>query len=752
MSLDKLYERLGFNEDNGLHKSGKELPNYPSRIKIALKKIDYDSIYNIENKPVIIFKQLTRTDDLEEKIENLHKDVWNLNETPILFIVLDNEYRIYNGYIFDKEKNNIWKRITNNKDLDEFSFLNIASGKLLLKYEKDFDGKKRVDEYLLKNLRDARRILKEKGLSYHLINNLFGRLLFSRYLIDRKILKKENFEKIYGTNFENVILNKKNLYNYFKYLREKFNGDLFPLIDNEKERINKTHLQVLSNLFKGHNLAENQAVLFDIYDFSIIPIELISSIYETFLDKNTKKSKGVFYTPLTLVDYILNQSLDPKLEEMDECKILDPACGSGVFLVESLRKIIEKYFENNLLNSENLKELVQNNIFGIDKDADAINISIFSIYLTLLDYLNSENANKFKFPELINKNLFVSDFFDIDKKFNNIIKNVNVDLIIGNPPWGNFKDLNIIYSKNEGFRVGNNQIAQSFLVRVKDFANENTRIAMIVTSKVLYNLQSKDFRSYFLENFFIDEILDFSAVRRKKIFKNAIGPGAIIFYRFSNNQNTNNNDIQHITLKPNRFFNLFKIIVVEKYDIKFIKQELFLKFDWLWKVVLYGNILDFKFIKRLKDEYEPIKDIIAQKSMISGVGISTGGQGRSKDISFLKGEPYLDISRDKDMLKRYSIDNKKESLWNFSNAVKFNLKLFEPPYLLMRIRLDKEFKSVATFSEEKMIFRSYVSSIKGSYKNERILKNILGVLNSQIFTYFIVMTGSATGIERTRCI
>lgn len=749
MSLDKLYETLGFNQNNGLHKHGEELPNYPSRIKVTLKKIDYDAIYNIENKPLIIFKELNRSNDLEKKIESLHRDVWNLGETPILFIVLNNEYRLYNSFIFDKEKNDIWKKITNDNDLEEFSFLNIASGKLLMKYEKDFDGKKRVQEYLLRNLRDARKILYGEGLSYHTINNLIGRLLFSRYLIDREILKKENFEKIYKKSFEDIILSKRNLYEYFKYLKEKFNGDLFPITSNEKKEVDGTHLKTLSDLFKGYNLANGQTVLFDIYDFSIIPIELISSIYETFLEKKEKKTKGVFYTPLSLVDYILNHTLDPKLEKTDQCKILDPACGSGVFLVESLRKIIEKKIENDSLDSEDLKEIVQSNIFGIDADEDAINISIFSIYLTLLDYLNSDNANKFRFPELKNKNLFISDFFDTENKFNNIIKNVSIDLIIGNPPWGNSKGLNIKYSKKEGFKVGNNQIAQSFLIRVKDFVNENTKIALIVTSKVLYNLQSKNFRSYFLEKFFIDEILEFSAVRRKNVFKNAIGPGAIIFYRFAHNQDTKNNNVQHITLKSNRFFNLFKIIVIEKYDIKYIKQEYFLKYDWLWKVVLYGNILDFNFIKRLKEEYKPIKEIVDhKKSLLDGVGISTGGQGKLKDISDLKGTPYLDISREKDMLKRYFIDNKKDSLWDISTAVKLNRELFEPPYLLMRIRLDRDFRCVASFSEEKMVFRSYVSCIKGSNKDKRILKNILGVLNSQLFTYYMTLTGSATGIER----
>lgn len=83
-----------------------------------------------------------------------------------------------------------------------------------------------------------------------------------------------------------------------------------------------------------------QSVLDCPYDFKIIPIELISNIYEAFLqDNNSKKNQKAIYTPLFLVDYMLNNTLDKKLKNNTACKILDPSCGSGVFLVESLRRI-----------------------------------------------------------------------------------------------------------------------------------------------------------------------------------------------------------------------------------------------------------------------------------------------------------------------------------------------------------------------------------------------------------------------------
>ena len=102
---------------------------------------------------------------------------------------------------------------------------------------------------------------------------------------------------------------------------------------------------------------------------------------------------------------------------------MDPSCGSGIFLVESLRRIIEKYIVvENVKNTntesfrESLRNLVCDNIFGIDKDYDAIQVAIFSIYLTLLDYQKPADIEKFKFPDLYGTNLIHSDAFDLENE------------------------------------------------------------------------------------------------------------------------------------------------------------------------------------------------------------------------------------------------------------------------------------------------------------------------------------------------
>jgi len=743
MSLEKLYERLGFNENNGLHKRDKKVNVYPSRINIPLENIDYDAVYNFNDKPLIIFKEFRSLN--EEKILSFYESVWNLGETPILFIKLPNEIRIYNGFTFDRENNKAWKNIINelSDELNEFTFLNIVSDNFWKIHESEFNRKKHVQTYLLNNLEDAKHILEDMGLPFGVITSLIGRLLFSRYLIDREILSHNFFHDQYGCNFEQLILNKEYLYKYFRYIKSKFNGDLFPLSEDEMEYVNDKHLSILNRLFKGEDIGTGQSVLFDIYDFSIIPIELISNIYEMFISEKSITSGKVYYTPLFLVDYILNNTLDEMLIEKspNDCKILDPACGSGVFLVESLRRLIEKLEKINgrYLKNEELKSLLLNNIFGIDKDEDAINISLFSIYLTLLDYQEPNTFEEFKFPKLKNKTLFTYDFFDIESK---MIQ--DIDLIVGNPPWGIAKENAVRYCVNNDVPISRKEIAQCFLARVKDFTKHDTQIALIVTSKILYNLNAKKFRSYFLANFIIDEILEFSSVRRS-VFQNAIGPGTIIFYKKSDNQNIKNNVIKHVSIKPNMFFNLFRTIVIEKYDTKFISQRYFIEYDWLWKVMLYGNILDFNFIKRLKSDYKTINDIIDENKLDHGVGFNENGPGKLIWADHLLNKPYLYTDR----LHRYFVNFENAPIWNIEKVYrKSKPGIFEPPHILIKKSPNSNFQLIGAYSDQEIIFKEAIMAIKGRPYQKKILKNILGILNSPLFTYYIFLLSASSGVER----
>lgn len=737
-SLRNLLDKLELNEDNGLFLKGDDL-KINSRIKNSLRYIDYDAIYILDENPLIIFKEYDDTVSTED-IKNFRKGIWNLNDVPIIFIILPKEIQVYNSNIFDDEDSFLGK-FSKDDDLEIFNIYNLANGTFFDKYHNSFNNSKRVQNYLLENIKITIKLLKKDKLDLEIIHSLIGKLIFSKYLIDRGICKDEFFINNYGCNFNNVILKKECLFKFFNTLEEKFNPDLFKLTENQKNKITDKHLKNLHKLFSGFDMKNPEQTVLDCpYDFEIIPIELISNIYEAFLqDNNSKKDQKAIYTPLFLVDYILNNTLDKKLKNNTSCKILDPSCGSGVFLVETLRRIIDKHLEvNSNITPKELKDILTSNIYGIDIDNDAIQMTILSIQLTLFDYLEIEEIKHFKMPELINKNFFNDDFFNLKGLFNTL---EGFDLIVGNPPWGSKKQkTHIEYCKEKNLPNSNKQIAKSFLLRVNDFMNETTDVALIVTSKILYNFNDLPFRKYFLKNFNLTEVLEFSSLRRE-IFNNAIGPGSILFY---NSNMVNCGNIKHISLKPNKLFYLLSSVVIQKSDIKYISQKDLYNHDWVWKVLVYGNTLDFQLINRLHSK-KNIGYYINKYDLNSSFGIMVGN--KTKDATKYFEYDFLDVTHQ--MLQRYHIDESHVEKWSIEKVERPRKEeVFTPPYVLFKQILTQNLECVATYSEKQWVFTNSVISIYGKNADEKLLKSILGFLNSKLFSYLSLLTFSTIGIER----
>jgi hypothetical protein len=723
----------------------------PFRIKKSLEIIKPDAFYCFENQhgilqPYILFFNLDNPPLAREK--EIHKQIWNFNETPIVFIIKNEEIQIYNGFIFNK-KNSFLKKLNINED--KFSFSNLYNEKTWQELQGNFRKKTRVDEFLLKNIETAREKLIEKKLNGDIADKLIGRLIFSRYLIDRQIPLDSRY--IVTTNLEEskksflqLIKNKTELYKYFHYLKERFNGDLFPIEDGEEKTVNEDeHLSIIYSLFNGDDLALNQASLFEYYDFSIIPIELISNIYEKFIGEENQNKLGAFYTPPFLVDYILSQTVVPFLKEnpLNDCKVLDPACGSGVFLVETFRKIVEKRGEEKALSPNDIKQIIKDNIFGIDIDSNAINIAIFSLCITILDYLKKEDIKNFKFPTLKESNFFRCDFFDEEKINSEKLKDIN--FIIGNPPWGSKKGKHEEYCKKNDIPISDRQIAQSFIARAKDIGSSNTVISFIVTSKILYNLSTKAFRNYLLTNFTIIQLLELSSVRRL-IFNERIAPPIIIFYKHSeSNEELSKNITTHITLKPNIFFKLFRTIVVEKYDFKRILQTYFVENDWLWKTMLYGNIADYFFINRLKSKFNNLSDFLTQNNIGFGVGYKIQGTNHKHNAE-LKHYKLLNTQKFKPFYLELDTANHLEAEY-FHDFGK--IKAYKSPHLLINRTIVKNYyKPTLAYSSEDCVFPDRISGLFSSEENVSTLKTIGGLLSSDLMQYLLFMLASQWGVER----
>ena len=743
------------------------------------KKLDLirpAAIYVFNKHPFILFFDLT--DEIDKKREDdIHKKVWSFDNSPVIFVIKNKDISVYNALNYIKKDNCLEKfDLSENDRNEQFSFWNLQSGETWRWIQKErFENsrkketQKRVNEKLFQNIKQVRERLTELNIAENHANSLILRLIFIRYLIDRKV--EINKDYILGETindkrkcFCKLITQPERLNGLFEYLNKRFNGVLFKDLDvllNEEQSV------FLAKVFSGE-LQENDSLFegyfFEIFDFSIIPVELISGIYESLIDDETKELNSAVYTPPFLVDYILNDTVDKYLEnpQTSDCKIFEVAVGSGIFLVQSLRRMIEKEkdLNKNATNEEfskKIRAIVKDNLFGIDINEEALKVTCFSIYIALLDYQEPKDIKEYKFPTLYDKenifdsNLFCANFFDTEHDYNKIIKDKKPTFILGNPPWKNgSKDpIHVKYLKENNLEniVSDYQLAQSFLLRTKDFSESRPICSLIVTSKVFYNNNATSFKEKFLNDFYLKKCLDLSCVRQL-IFEKANNPATILQYQYANGENTLNNIVSHSSLKYNFFIKNYKMLTFEKNDFKEIKQEYFIKYKWMFKVALYGDVLDFVLLSKVPKLPFSIETYLENNNIHSGNGIKRGGdKAEKKHFDSLIGLPILEMTGIKEYYTPI-LDTlttlKKQDV--FLESGRRNIDLFKGKRILFGKRTKNESDINISLVEKDCVFRDSMNAMSFNTDNETQINVIYSILISDLFIYYQYLTSSNWGI------
>ena len=247
---------------------------------------------SVNNKPFILF--------FENPVDKKSKlnEVWNFNESPVVIVAEHDSVEVYNGFNYLTDKGSL-QLFGKEECLSDFNYFNLVTGKTWEQYQTDLSYDKRIDYHLLKNIKSTRDILVDelttKDLSEDLANPLLGKVIFVRYLIDRKVRldfeQQGNSRSWTNNEFCEVLANKNEVRKFFSYLKTKFNGDLFPIEDDELEAIPSNCFSIIMQLLLGDNIATGQSSLFNLYDFSIIPVEFISNVYELFIGHNEQRKQ-----------------------------------------------------------------------------------------------------------------------------------------------------------------------------------------------------------------------------------------------------------------------------------------------------------------------------------------------------------------------------------------------------------------------------------------------------------------------------
>lgn len=537
-------------------------------------------------------------------------------------------------------------------------WVNLVSGQFFRERTERFRRDQRADQLLLANLHSVRQLLRDEELNDDdVCHDLLARIIFVQFLFDRKdqsgrsalnesrlaSLQETGVLKVRHKDFPDILDDYDETYRLFDWLNSKFNGDLFPGKGNtpiereqawrqEKANVKSRHLRLLREFIKGDlEMPTGQRCLWPQYSFDAIPLEFISSIYEAFVTERAR-SEGIYYTPPQLVDFILDRVLPWNSEQWD-LKILDPACGSGVFLVKAFQRLIHRWKRANPkedIRAETLRGLLERNLFGVDKDPHAVRVAAFSLYLAMCDEIDPKHYwTQVHFPPMREQRLINADFFEEDRAgFRTSEDSSSYDLVIGNAPWGE-KLLTAAaqkWAQDHDWSVANKGIGTLFLPKAAALAKPKGRTAMIQSaSSLLFNRSgpARRFRQKLFTAVRVKEVFNLSALRFKvfnrktQSAQKSVSPSCVVIFE---PQLPSDEKISYISPKETETLPDDFNIIIEPQDRRGIKALDAAQYPEAWTTMMWGGPRDYAFVRRLQCETN-LEKLKAQGKIVTREGL-----------------------------------------------------------------------------------------------------------------------------------
>ena len=617
------------------------------------------------------------------------------------------------------------------------------------------------------------------------VQQTIDRLIFLRFCEDRSV---EPYGQLQVASAKGDAY--KNLLNLFQQADDKYNSGLF---DFEKDKITQT-LKVDNKVIK--------TVVDELYypkcnfEFSVMPVEILGNAYEQFLGKviritpsrgvkieekpEVRKAGGVYYTPQYIVDYIVKNTVGKLIDgkapkDIETIKIVDPACGSGSFLLGAFEYLLNyhanwyhqqgyatkkgkdnPFTPHGTLTTHEKKRILLNNIYGVDLDANAVEVSKLSL---LLKCMEGETEASIKqqitmfhervLPDLDNNvkdgnSLIDTDFyeskielgfekkikpFNWKKKFPEIFKQGGFDVVVGNPPYlggrewkeENGNEYDYFISKYSVAEYQFDMYALFWDAGIK-LLKQDGLIGFITPNTWLINQSNKKLRTFILDNFFIDSIVDYSKI---KVFDQATVLPIISLLQNKKSKNG--------------LTKIFEPIENGYKNVNTVSQT-------IWKDgdlnIININLNESDLALRKKIETDSV--LLETLGLIKfGIKIYETGKGKPPQKASFATDKVYESNKKIDKTYRpylegkdinpYSIDYKSRWLKYGDNlAAPRDIKLFEGERILVRRIVGKTLISAYTNSD---YVTSQLLQIVKPY-DQSSTKFLVGVLNSNLLAFY----------------
>ncbi len=721
--------------------------------------------------------------NLPEEFGMIVKNIWLSAKIPLIYAFTKTDVTIISSYKKPEYNGSFYEPTFLEKlEIASLSQDSIYSAKRLdngtfwdeTKFKKEFKFENSSFALLLEKLKKMLNDIVEYEQSSDIKNTeefykkLLLRSILVKYLEERtdengdRIFQPGFFKQFSGSKDSFIsVLNKPGaIIDLFQTLESNFNGNIFNLSINEIEILENKDLSIFINFFDGYVDEKEQLQFWELYSFNYLPVELISNIYEEFLPK----VKGVVYTPPFLVDFLIDRCmpLQELIEETENYKVVDPACGSGVFLVAAFKRLVQAWrIEHNWErpNVEVLQKILKTKIFGIDIKKESIQLAAFSLTIALCDQLSPKKIRNLKFDDLTEKNLIEKDYFSIILNENNAYDEYQnaYDLVIGNPPFvsklttPDSKTVENNLMKNRGLKLPDNQLALLFFETAIQLSKSKAKVCLIQPAgPSLYNSGSFAYRTHLFKNFRIPIIYDFTSLESFLYGKAKVATTAFI----AENSTLTKENIYHITIRRTSSSKERMFFELDKYDFHRVSYSDAIENRLVWKANLLGGGRLGRLSKRFKN-INSLKDYLDTKKQNNNWKYAEGyiiltpkakktffelknKQNRSKDeerklyklekkytANYITNKLTISLKKslyfDSDGIKKNSIINLNEKY--FYRKAEKSKEIFSHPHLLIREIAPKEGIPVE-FKNDYLTFTNQIIGIHTPESDIKELRNI----------------------------
>jgi len=576
--IDPLFEALGWDISN---KAGKSF----SEQDVVLEKTEPegrkrpDYTFRINGKSKFFVEAKAPHHNLNSKRLIYQAKSYAYSTGTVFYVVLTDfeEWRLYEVLSEPKIDDNIKKELIQKlyytEYLDNIDKLWLLSKEAVLAGSLDkvstADMKNPVDKAFLGFLTRCRLILakdirkQNPKIRDYVLNDVvqrhLDRIVFTRILEDRGIIRYRSLKE--QLDFWRAGNDKLSNYlrRFYNQMNGDFNGSIFRPDECDIYPSGRTMEKIIREFYPPKSP----------YQFSVMPVEILGYSYEKYLGNvirltpkqvkleqkpEVRKAGGVYYTPKYIVDYIVDNTVGKLIEgktpqEIANIRIVDPACGSGSFLIGAYQKLLDYHleyyqkhpeatgkpdmFEGDIiykssgepqLSIRKKAEILTNNIFGVDIDPSAVEITRMSLYIKCTEGIgripprhkilpplkdNIRCGNSLIGSDIHEGELFDPDTerkincFDWDVAFKDIMDSGGFDCVIGNPPYVRTQMLDstyLSYLKEKYILGGQVDLYLVFIMKALSLLSKSGRFSFIVPRFLLYNLDAQPVRQKMLEN------------------------------------------------------------------------------------------------------------------------------------------------------------------------------------------------------------------------------------------------------------